>query len=85
MVPGSFVVRRVQCGKPNCRCTDGIHLHTRFQLSVLVDGKPLAFHIPAIRAEEVRAKVEMYKRFHETAATIAQINLRRLLQSLRRR
>ncbi len=83
MVPGSFVIRQVQCGKPNCRCADGVHLHTRFQLSVLVDGTPRAFHIPAIRAEEVRAQVEMYKRFHEVAATIAKINLRRLLRQLK--
>jgi len=80
MLPGSFVVRRVQCGKPNCRCADGIHLHTRFQLSVLVDGKPRTFHIPAAWAEEVRAHVEMAKRFHEAAAMIAGINLRRLLR-----
>ncbi len=82
MVPGSFVVRRLQCGKPNCRCAGGTHLHTAFQLSVLVNGKPRAIHIPAAWAEEVQAKVEMSKRFHDAAATVAQINLRRLLRRM---
>jgi hypothetical protein len=47
-----------------------------------MNGKPRAIHIPAAWAEEVRAKVQMYKRFHEAAGTVAQINLRRLLRRL---
>jgi hypothetical protein len=80
MLPGSFVTVRRQCGKPTCRCAGGEHLHTAFQLSVLVEGTPRAFHIPAAWADEVRERVEMYKRFHEATATICQINLRRLLR-----
>lgn len=80
MLPGSFVEVRRQCGKPTCRCADGTHLHPRFQLSVLVDGKPRALHVPAAWAEEIRARVEMYKRFHEAAAAICQINLRWVLR-----
>jgi hypothetical protein len=80
MLPGSFVAVRRTCGKPNCRCADGVHLHLTFQLSVLVKGQPRSFHVPARWADEVRAKVEMSKRFHETATTIAQINLRRFLR-----
>lgn len=85
MVPGSFVVRRLPCGKPNCRCADGIHLHTAVQLSVLVEGKHRTLHIPAAWAEEVRLKVEMYKRFQAAAAAIAQLNLRRLVRRLEAR
>jgi hypothetical protein len=80
MLPGSFVTVRRRCGKPTCRCADGVHLHTAFQLSVVVDGKPRAFHVPPAWAAEVRERVEMAKRFHEAAATICQINLRRWLR-----
>lgn len=80
MLPGSFVTVRRQCGKPACRCADGEHLHTAFQLSVLVEGKPRTFHIPTAWADEVRERVEMAKRFQDAAATICQINLRRWLR-----
>jgi hypothetical protein len=80
MLPGSFVERYRQCGKPNCRCADGKQLHSQFQLSVLLEGKLKTFHIPAEWAEEARGKVQMHKRFQEAAATISHINLRRFLQ-----
>jgi hypothetical protein len=47
---------------------------------VLLESKLKTFHIPAALAEEARSKVEMHKRFQETAATIGHINLRRFLQ-----
>ena len=80
MLPGSFVERHRKCGRPNCRCADGKQLHSEFQVSVLLEGKLKTFHIPAELAEEARSKVEMHKRFQETAATIGHINLRRFLQ-----
>src|SRR5438094_9553215 len=42
MLPGSFVERKRACGRPNCHCADGKNLHSQFQISVLVDGKPKA-------------------------------------------
>jgi hypothetical protein len=80
MLPGSFVERSRQCGKPNCRCADGIQLHRQFLLSVLVEGKPRVFHVPADLADEVRSKVELRKRFEQAAARIAHLNLRRFLR-----
>jgi hypothetical protein len=80
MLPGSFVERSRQCGKPTCRCAEGKHLHPQFVLSVLVEGKPKAFNVPAELAEEVRSKVELRKRFDEAAAQIAHLNLRRFLR-----
>ena len=47
MLPGSFVERKRACGRPNCHCADGKNLHSQFQISVLVDGKPKALNIPA--------------------------------------
>jgi len=80
MLPGSFVERKRVCGRPNCHCADGKLLHSQFQISVLMDGKPKAFNIPAKLVEQVRQKVEMRRRFDAAAATVCGINLRRFLQ-----
>src|SRR5918993_141963 len=76
MLPGSFVERKRACGRPNCRCADGENLHVQYQLSVLVDGKPKVFHVPASMVEQVRHQVAMRHRFDAAAATICDINLR---------
>ena len=80
MLPGSFVERKRACGRPNCHCADGKNLHSQFRISVLVQGKPRTFNIPAKLVEQVRQKVEMRRRFDAAAATICRINLRSFLQ-----
>ena len=80
MLPGSFVERKRACGRPNCHCADGKNLHTQYVISVLVEGKPKTFHIPAKLVEQVRQKVELRRRFDAAAATICGINLRRFLK-----
>ena len=80
MLPGSFVERARKCGKPKGRCADGEKLHAEFLLSVLLDGKPKAIHVPLEMADEVRSKVEQRKRFEKTAAQVARLNLRRFLR-----
>ena len=79
MLPGSFVKRKRSCGRPNCHCADGQNLHAQYQISVLVDGKPKAFHIPAELVEKVREKTDMRRRFDDAAAAICGINLKRFL------
>jgi hypothetical protein len=83
MLPGSFVERKRKCGQPNCHCADGQSLHPQFQLSVLIDGQPKAFNIPARLAEVVRHQVELRRQFEAAAAAICLINLRRFLQQRR--
>ena len=80
MLPGSFVERKRACGQPNCHCADGKNLHSQFQISVLVDGKPKALNVPAVLAVKVRDKIEMRRRFDSAAATICRLNLKRFLQ-----
>lgn len=80
MLPGSLVEVHRRCGKPTCRCAGGVHLHRGYQLSVLWQGRPRTFHVPMAWVEEVRAKVEMARRFHAAAAAITEINLRRFLR-----
>ena len=80
MLPGSFIERKRACGRPNCHCADGNSLHSQFQISVLIDGKPKALNIPAGLAEKVRQKIEMRHRFDAAAATICSVNLKRLIK-----
>jgi hypothetical protein len=80
MLPGSFVERKRACGQPNCHCADGKSLHSQYQISVLMDGKPKALNIPAELAERVRQKIEMRRRFDSAAASICGINLKRFLK-----
>jgi hypothetical protein len=80
MLPGSFVERKRACGRPNCHCSDGKSLHSQYQISVLMNGKPKALNIPAELAERVREKIDMRRRFDSAAASICGINLKRLLK-----
>jgi hypothetical protein len=80
MLPGSFVERKRPCGRPNCHCADGENLHSQYQISVLVDGKPKAFNVPAELVEKVREKTQMRRRFETAAAAICHINLKRFLR-----
>ncbi|HXP17549.1 MAG TPA: DUF6788 family protein [Terriglobales bacterium] len=80
MLPGSFVERKRACGRPNCRCADGKNLHVQYQISVLVEGQPKVFNVPARMVEQVRQQVAMRHRFDAAAATICGINLKRFLQ-----
>ena len=80
MLPGSFVERKRSCGRPTCHCADGKNLHSQYQISVLVDGKPKAFNVPAELAEKIREKIEMRRRIDAAVATICGINLKRFLQ-----
>ena len=80
MLPGSFVERKRTCGRPNCHCADGQNLHPQYQISVLIEGQPKTFHIPAELVSKVRRQVEMRRRFDAAAATICDINLRRFLK-----
>ena len=80
MLPGSFVERQRACGQPTCHCADGKRLHPQYQISLLVEGKPKTFNIPAQWVETVREKIEMRRRFEAAAATICDVNLRRFLK-----
>jgi hypothetical protein len=80
MLPGSFVERKRACGRPNCHCADGKHLHSQYQISVLIDGKPKALNIPAELVDKEREKIEMRRRFNAAAATLCRVNLKRFLK-----
>ena len=80
MLPGSFVERKRACGRPNCHCADGKQLHSQYQISILIDGKPKTLNVPAQLVEKVCEKIEMRRRFEAAAATICGVNLKRFLK-----
>src|SRR5260370_41870001 len=80
MLPGSFVERKRACGQPNCHGADGKRLHSQYQISVLIDGKPKALNVPAEFVEKGRQKIEIRRRFDAAAATICKFNLKRFLK-----
>ena len=79
MLPGSFVENKRSCGRPNCHCADGKSLHTQYQISVLIDGRPKTFHVPKGMVDQVRQKIQLRQRLEEAVAAICKINLRRFL------
>src|ERR1700691_1365423 len=80
MLPGSFVERKRACGRPNCHCADGKQLHSQYQISILIDGKPKTLNVPAQLAKKVREKNEMRRRFDTAAAAICGVNHKRFLK-----
>jgi len=76
----TFVEHQRACGRPNCHCADGKNLHTQYQISVLIDGKPKTFHIPTALVDEACEKIQLRQRVEAAAATICRINLPRFLK-----
>ena len=61
MVRGSVVVHRRRCGKPNCRCAEGVELHESTVLSYSEGGRTKFVMLPAEEVAAVRAAVERYR------------------------
>src|SRR2546430_16631643 len=80
MLPGSFGERTRACGRPGWHCADGKRLHSQYQISVLIYGKPKALNIPAELVEKGRQKIEMRRHFEAAAATLVKANRNRFLK-----
>src|SRR5690349_14968630 len=80
MLPASFGVRKCTWSRHDCHFAGGKRIHSQFQITVLIDGKPKALNIPVDLAEKVRQKIEMRQRFDAAAATICGVNLKRFLK-----
>jgi hypothetical protein len=58
---GSVVTRRRRCGKPNCRCADGVNLHESPALSYSVRGRTRILLLEEADVASVRAAVDRYR------------------------
>ncbi len=61
MIRGSVVLQRRRCGKPNCRCTDGLSLHEATVLSYSEAGRNRTVMLSSEQIAPVRAAVERYR------------------------
>lgn len=61
MIRGSVVVQRRRCGKPNCRCADGVELHETTVLSYSQAGRSRSVILDPAEVPAVRAAVARYR------------------------
>jgi len=80
MLPGSVVRTQTRLWAAQLSCADRQKFAYQYQISVLVDGQPKTFNIPATLVEQVRQKIKLRHRFEIAATTICKINLTSLLK-----
>ena len=62
MIRGSVVVQRRRCGKPTCRCVDGVQLHESTVLSYSDSGRNRTLMLAANEVAAVSASVARYRK-----------------------
>ena len=70
LLRGSLTLRKLTCGKPNCRCRKG-HKHEALYLSYSKDGKPRQLFVPKRLEPAVRQWVGNY---HTVRGLLEQIS-----------
>lgn len=82
ILPGSFSIRKLTCGKPNCICKREKKLHDAFHLSCRIDNKAVAKMIPRTFVDQVQKQVLMNKEFKKLLNQIYKINMQILLDQI---
>ena len=72
MMRATVTVRRVTCGKPNCRCAEG-ERHPAVYITSRKGGKMRQLFIPREKEEEVRAWVGNYHRVCELLGELSEL------------
>jgi hypothetical protein len=85
MLPGSFVERRLTCGKPNCACVTRGQLHTAAQLTYRMAGKTTTKMIPTEYSDSVRKRVQMHREFQRIVERIVAINMQLMLELMEKK
>lgn len=77
IIPGSFSIRRLHCGKQNCICKREGKLHTGYQYSYKIEPKqkPKTKMIPKNLSKQVERQVAANKEFKKIMKQIHEINL----------
>lgn len=83
LVRGSVLTHRRRCGKPSCRCRDGIALHESAVLSYSEGGRTKFLMLPPDRVDAVRAAVERYRARQARLEAEANAGLAALVAELR--
>ena len=82
ILPGSFAIRKLPCGKPNCICKREKKLHDAFHLSCKFDEISVSKMIPRSFASQVQKQVLKNKEFKKLLKKIYEINLQLLLDQI---
>lgn len=75
ILPGSFSIRKVLCGKANCICKKEGKRHTAYQYSYKIGDKQITVSIPKEYARQVERQVLANKEFGKITRQIHEINL----------
>jgi hypothetical protein len=80
LLPGSLVMSRTRCGKPNCHCAQG-EGHEAWSYTFMSDGKPRVERIPKPWVEEVRQRVQAGRDFQSAVREVLTANAELLILS----
>ena len=74
MLQGSVLMRRMKCGKPNCKCTKG-HLHEVWCVTYKEKGKTRMVYIHKTRQGEALWWSRNYKKYKALLKELTQVVL----------
>jgi hypothetical protein len=83
MIRGSVVEHRRRCGKANCRCAEGVLLHSSTVLSYSEAGRTRFLMLPADQVTRVRAATARYQAAKQTLESQGNAGLAALVASLK--
>jgi hypothetical protein len=78
LLRGSVVTRRRRCGKPTCRCADGVNLHESPALSYSMHGRTRILLLEQADVAAVRTAVDRYRAKAAALEAEAEAGLARL-------
>ena len=73
MVKGSVYQMQRKCGKPNCRCAEGLP-HSSMVLSWSEGGRTRLLSVPEKNLDVLRQQTEQYQRFRKARARLVQLH-----------
>lgn len=79
LVPGSLYTLRRRCGKPNCRCAQGDHLHATEVLSYRGGSQPQNITLRPEQLPAVRQGTDAYREFRQARAQMVKLH-RQIMQ-----
>jgi len=80
LLPGSFSLTHLRCGKPNCHCAQPDDPgHPSWQLTFMANGKKHVQHIPKEWVDEVRQQVDQGREFQTAVREVLAANAQLLV------
>lgn len=78
-IRGTLSDRTGKCGKPNCRCANGV-LHSSVYLVQSHDGAPRQNCLPKLWQERVRQAVKDYQEMQKLIEQVSEMEWKRLME-----